>query len=257
MDYNLAVHNFQSRVCGKSGELVVCDNHKYKMRIVATHLAVALLCAASLPLSPVVASPRAGIQEAASTQADDGWASIKTDDGILFIWNVRGLYFSLAVKGKEIKPLSDPEHIFFSVDGRVLQIQLAAIHNFAPDAKEKKLADKAILVAHRDWESKYVEDLLHSKLAVRTFNTKLSNGNDALMWQFDMPEGMNAEAQKQLYLTLVAKDYVLMLNSEATAATSEGDGRKFLLDTVATLKISPTPIDVQKVSEAMRAITRP
>lgn len=188
---------------------------------------------------------------AVSLQQEDGWVTIKTDEGIIFVWNVRGLYFSLAIKGTEIKPLDDPEHIFLSVDGRVLQIQLAAIKNFAPDAKEKKLDDRSILAAHRDWESKYIEDLIHSKLTVRTFNAKLSTGGDASMWQFDMPEGMNA--QKELYLTLVAKDYVLMLNSEATAAISDADGRKFLLDTIATLKFSPTPIDVQKLAESIRA----
>lgn len=194
---------------------------------------------------------------ATSLQQENGWSAIKTDEGILFVWNVPGLSFSIQLKGKEVKPLNDPEHIFFSVDGRVLQIQLAGIINFAPDAKEKKLDDKAILTAHRDWEAKYVEGLLHSKLTVQTFNTKLSNGSDALMWQFDMPKEMNAEAQKQLYLTLVAKDYVLLLNSEATTSTPDAAGRKFLLDTVATLKISSTPIDVKKLSESIRAGTKP
>ena len=192
-----------------------------------------------------------------SSPQEDGWTTIKTDDGVLFVWNVRGLYFTLAIKGKEIKSLEDPDHIFFSVDGQVLQIQTAALANFAADAKEKKLADKAILVAHRDWESKYIEDLIHAKLAMRTFNTKLSNGSDALMWQFDMPEGMNNVALKQLYLTLVAKDYVLMLNSEATATFSDADGRKFLLDTIATLKLSQTPIDVKQLAESIRAGSKP
>ena len=188
-----------------------------------------------------------------SLPQEDGWTTIKTDDGVLFVWNVRGLYFTLAIKGKEIKPLDDPDHVFFSVDGKVLQIQTSAINNFAPDAKEKKLEDKAILVAHRDWETKYIEDLIHAKLGVRTFNTRLSNGSDALMWQFDMPEGMNTEAQKQLYLTVVAKDYVLMLNSEASATFPDADGRKFLLDTIATLKLSPTPIDAKKLAESISA----
>jgi hypothetical protein len=233
------------------------------MKIAAKNLAVGLLillvgslASPAINASTLKASAAASYQDP-TPQTEDGWATIKTDDGILFVWNVRGLYFSLAVKGKEIKPLDDPDHIFFGVDGRILQIQLAGINNFAPDAKEKQLNDKAILAAHRDWEAKYIEDLIHSKLTVRTFNTKLSNGNDALMWQYDMPEGMNAEAQKQLYLTLVAKDYVLMLNSEASANIPDGDGRKFLLDTIATLKISATPIDVQKLSESMRAGTKP
>jgi len=194
---------------------------------------------------------------AVSLQQENGWSAIKTDEGILFVWNESGLSFSLLLRGKEVKPLNDPEHIFFNVDGRVLQIQLAGIVNFAPDAKEKKLDDKAILAAHRDWEAKYIEGLLHSKLTVQTFNTKLSDGSYALIWQFDMPKEMNAEAQKQLYLTLVAKDYVLLLNSEATSGTPDAEGRKFLLDTVATLKISSTPIDVKKLSESIRAGNKP
>lgn len=193
-----------------------------------------------------------------SLQQEDGWSAIKTDEGILFVWNQPGLNFSISIKGKEVKPLNDPEHIFFSVDGRVLQIQLARITDFAPDAKETKLDDKAILAAHRDWEAKYIEELIHSKLTVRTFNTKLNNGADALIWQFDMPKEMKAEAQKQLYLTLVAKDYVLLLNSATTAVgLQDVDGGWFLLDTIATLKISATPIDVKKLSESIRAGNKP
>lgn len=220
-------------------------------------LAVALLFSVNL-VGPTHAWPRRTVPVAAVLpQDDDGWATIKTVEGAIFVWNARGLYFSLGIKGAEIKPLDDPEHIFLSVDGRVLQIQLAAIKNFAPDAKEKKLDDKAILAAHRDWESKYIEELIHSKLTLRTFNAKLSNGSDASMWQFDMPAGLNTQAEKQLYLTLVAKDYVLMLNSEANATISDADGRKFLLDTIASLKFSPTPIDVKKLSESIGAGNKP
>jgi hypothetical protein len=196
-------------------------------------------------------SPALTISSINLSQQEDGWASIKTGDGLLFVWNVRGLYFTLLIKGKEITRQEDPEHIFFNVDGKVLQIQVSSIRDFAPDFKEKKLADKSILAAHRDWESKFVEGLVHSKLKVQTFNAKLSDGGDASMWQFDMPEGMNAEAKKELYLTIVRKDYVLMLNSESTATISDDDVRKFLLDTIATLKISPTPIDIQKLSETL------
>ncbi len=228
-----------------------------QLKVARLVLAVSVLLGVNSFLAPANALPRTTNPVAVSPQQENGWAALKTDEGVLFVWNDRGLYFSLSVRGKEITPLNDPEHIFFNVDGRVLQIQLAAINNFAPDVKEKKLDDKAILAAHRDWEAKYLEDFLHSKLAVRTFNAKLSNSNDALIWQFDMPPAMNTEAQKQLYLTLVAKDFVLMLNSEATEAISDTDGRKFLMDTIATLKISATPIDVKKLSESIRAGNKP
>ncbi|MDQ2936518.1 MAG: hypothetical protein M3R67_03325 [Acidobacteriota bacterium] len=192
-----------------------------------------------------------------SLQQEDGWVAIKTDEGVLFVWNRPDIHFTIAIKGAEIKPLNDPEHIFLSVDGKVFQIQLASISEFAPDAKEKKLDDKSILAAHRDWESKYIEGLLHSKLKVQLFTAKLSSGSDASLWQFDMPEGMNADAKKQIYLTMVSKPYVLLLNSEATATISEDVARKFLLDTIATLKISLTPIDVKKLSESIRGGSKP
>jgi hypothetical protein len=187
-----------------------------------------------------------------SLQQEDGWVAIKTDDGIIFVWNVRELHFTLAVKGKAIKPLDDPDHIFFDVDGKILQIQVAAIREFAPNAKEKKLDDRSVLAAHRDWESAFIEGLLKSKLQLHTFNVRLSKGGDASLWQFDMPEGIHADAKTQLYVTVVRGDYVVMLNSEATATISEETARKFLLDTMATLKTSPDLIDMKKLAETVR-----
>lgn len=219
----------------------------------AAGLVIAMLVAVSPALNAVNATPSArSAPPAVSVEQEDGWVAIKTDDGILFVWNLRGLHFTLAVKGKDIKPLNDPDHIFFMVDGRALQIQVASIREFAPDAKEKKLDDRAILAAHRAWESAFIEGLLKSKLQLHTFNVKLSNGGDASLWQFDMPEGMNTEVKTQFYVTVVREASVVMLNSEAAATTSEEAARKFLLDTMATLKTSPVPIDVQKLSESVR-----
>ena len=225
------------------------------MKIIVTSLVLvaSLLFSVSVAGNALpVAGPATHPEIEVAPQQEDGWAAITTKDGILFVWNVRGLYFTLSLKGKQVKPVDDPDHIFFNVDGRILQIQVASINNFAPDAKQKKLDDKSILAAHRDWEAKFIEGLLKSKVTVQTFNAKLSDGNQALMWQFDMPEGLKASAKKQLYLTVVRNDHVLMLNSEATATTSDSDGRKFLLETIATFKPSPTPIDVQKLSESIR-----
>lgn len=192
-----------------------------------------------------------------ATQPEDGWALITTADGVLFVWNVHELHFTLAVKGKDIKRVNDPDHIFLNVDGKILQIQAAEIRDFAPNAKEKKLDDKAVLAAHRDWESKYIEGLLKSKLALHSFSVNTSGLGTASLWEFDMPAGLNAEVKTQVYMTVVRCDYVVMLNGEATTTTSEAEVRKFLLDTFATLKISSDPFDVQKLSESIRAGRKP
>jgi hypothetical protein len=210
---------------------------------------VAIVLAVTAPVGSTNAWP--SVIEAASPQQEDGWALIKRDDGALFVWNRADIHLTLAIKGKNIKPLNDPEHIFFDVDGLVFQIQMAAMTEFA-DTKENKLDDKAILAAHREWETKFLEGLLGKTLKVQIFSGKLSTGYEASLWQYDMPEGMNADAKKQVYLTVVSKPYVLLLNGAATAGSSDEVVRKFLMDTMATLKISSTPIDVKKLSESMR-----
>jgi len=201
--------------------------------------------------TPAYTSPRV------PSQQTDVWALIKTDDGMLFVWNFNELHLTLGVKGKEIKQVDVPDRIFLAVDGKTLQIQTAEIRVFAPDAREKKPADKALLAAHREWESKYIGELLKSKLTLKSFSVNMSALGPASLWEFDMPEGMNAEVKTEVYVTVVRGDYVLMLNCEATTTTPEAEVRKFLLDTIATLKTSSEPIDVQKVSESIRAGRKP
>lgn len=123
-----------------------------------------------------------------------------------------------------------------------------------PDARKNKLDDKAILLAHQSWEKKFIEDeLLHSKLKLQSSGEKLANGSDALIWQYDLPENLkNRDAQKQVYLTIVAKDFVILLNSVVDATSSEATVHKLLLDTISTLKLSSERIDVKRLQEAIR-----
>jgi hypothetical protein len=221
-------------------------------------LLLGMFSVAILTVEPVNAwSTRAYPSPGVALQQTDVWALIKTDDGMLFVWNIHELHFTLAVKGKEIKQVDVPDRIFLAVNGKTLQIQAAEIRDFAPDAKEKKLDDKAILAAHRDWESKYIGELLKSKLTSKSFSVNMSAQGPASLWEYAMPEGMNAEAKTQVYVTVVRGDYVVMLNCEATNTTPEVEVRKFLLDTIATLKTSSESIDVQKLSESIRAGRKP
>ena len=209
----------------------------------------------SVALITIVSSANAAAPASYSliTQ-EDGWTALKTDDGILFVWNRTGLHFTLSVKGKDIRPMNDPNNIFFVVDGLILQIQSLPISNFAPDARKNKLDDKTILLAHRDWESGFLEtELLHTKIKVKSATEKLSAGIDALIWQYDLPENLkNPDATGQMYLTRVAQDYVILLNAVTSPAVTESAARRFLLDTIATLKISQDRIDIKKLQEAIQ-----
>jgi len=190
---------------------------------------------------------------------DESRAAVRTEDGLLFIWNRRDLNFTLLIKGQDIRPMNDPNNIFLTVDGRVLQIQSLPISNFAADARKNKLDDKAILAAHRDWETKFLEDeLLHSKVAIQSSSEKLTSGTEALVWQYDLPEKFkNPDAKTQMYLGIVAKDYIILLNGVVSASSSEAEVRKFLVGIMTTLKVSSEPIDVKKLQDAIRKGDKP
>ena len=207
-----------------------------------------------LALLFLVSSANAANVHRFSSTEEDKWTTIKTDAGILFVWNREGLHFTLAVKGNQIRHMESPDNILFTVDGRVFQIQSLPIGDFAPDARKNKLDDKSILLAHRDWESAFLQnELLHSKITVRSSNEKLSGGADVLFWAYDLPDQFkNPDAKTQMYLSTVAKDYVILLNSVVSATGSEDSVRKFLLETIKTLKLSNDPFDVDKLQEAIR-----
>src|ERR1043166_4663309 len=146
-------------------------NLRYRLIVVA----LVLLIAVGVPGFPHSSNAVGPAQE-------DNWTALKTDDGILFVWNRSGLHLTLSIKGKDIVPMNDPNNIFFVVDGVILQIQSLPITNFAPDARKNKLDDKTILLAHRDWESRFLEnELLHTKIKLKSSSEKLLTGPEVLI----------------------------------------------------------------------------
>jgi hypothetical protein len=187
----------------------------------------------------------------ASPQADgNGVAAIKTGDGYLVVWNQPDIHFTLTLKGKDVRPMGSPGgSAAFTVDGVVFQIQSVAISEFIKNARKQKLTDQAILTAHRDWESQYLEHTVGTKLDVTTVPQQLSIGSPGLLWKFDMPKTKGSE---QMYLTTVSGNNVVILNAFVAEKTPESAVQKLLLDTISTLNVSPRPIDVLKLRESIR-----
>ena len=187
----------------------------------------------------------------ANPQADgNGVAAIKTGDGYLVVWNRPDLHFTLGLNGKDVRPMTGPGtgSVAFNVDGVVFQIQSVAISEFAKNARKQKLSDQAILIAHRDWESQYLEQTAATKLNVTTAPQQLSNGSQALLWKYDKPKTRGSE---QMYLTTVSGNNVVILNGVVAGKTPESAVQRLLLDTIATLRVSSRPIDVMKLRESI------
>lgn len=189
----------------------------------------------------------------ASAQEGEQSGMIKSAKGVLVVWNEPGNYYTIEIIGKTINPAGKPPPIYFQVDGHFLQIQTARKSDFLKDQKNKSADDKTILAAHRDWEADYMSQLLNTKLKFDSEWIKLPDGSDALWWSSDVPEKVRtseASAKKQLYLSVVKRDHVFLLNSAVTPDdNNEKTLRQLLLDTMKTLKSSDKPLSLKKASE--------
>ena len=176
---------------------------------------------------------------------------IKTAKGVLVVWNEPGNYYTIEIKGNRITPAQQPK--LFQVDGKFLQIQTSERKEFLKNPNDKTLDDKAILTAHRDWERDYVAGLLKSDLKVESEWAKLPGGQDVLWWSFNMPKVTGTQsAKRQLFLTVVKRDHVFVLNSALTDLADAKDTKQLLLETLLTLKPSDKPLSLQKASEQVK-----
>ena len=181
----------------------------------------------------------------------DGIAAVKTEDGFLIVWNQPDIHFTLGLKGKEVRPMNRPGtgSVAFNVDGVVFEIQTVPINEFLKNARKQKLSDQSILIAHRDWESQYLEQAVGTKLNVTTVPQQLSNGSEALLWKYDKPKTKGSE---QMYLTVVSDANVVILNGVISGKITGSAVQQLLLDTISTLRVSSRPIDVLKLRESIR-----
>lgn len=190
----------------------------------------------------------------ANQQEDFRSGAIKTVSGYLLVWNQPKNYYILEIKGKDVKQTSTDRKVF-SVDGMFLQIVDASIANFLQIPSGQKAADKSILETHRDWEAKFLESEYKAKLIIESSWQKLTNGKDALFWMAGVPESAKTNVKKQVYLTVVNGDYVLMLGGAVTGVTGESAAQQLLVNVAETLKTSDKPSDLQKLRDSARKET--
>ena len=68
-----------------------------------------------------------------------------------------------------------------------------------------------------------------------------------------MPKVADLEAAKrQLFLTVVKRDHVFVLNSAITDLADARDAKALLLETIRTMQSSDRPLSLQKASEEIK-----
>ncbi len=196
-----------------------------------------------------ICTPLFCLNASAQEKEDFSNGAIKMEYGYLLVWNTPGNYYTLRIDGDDVRQIST-EQIHFSVDGVFLQVVTPKIKSFLKDPE--KLDAKAILAAHQDWETNYMEGEYKEKLRIESFPQKLANGEVALLWQFEVPKSAGGNVKKQSYLTLVKGEHIFMLGSVVTDTISERASHRLLLLTALGLRPSDKPTDLGKIQALVK-----
>lgn len=168
--------------------------------------------------------------------------AIATGSGLLIVWNEPQNNFTIGIKGKAVRPVPNT-NLAFLIDGKFIQVVTAFNKDFLTNSQKlQKLDEKALLLAHRDWESKYMEDTVGEKLAIDSEEMLLTNGKPALLWSFATPERDREKVRRQVFLSVCKGESILVLNGAETPEIDKDTVRRFLLETVLTLKIREKPL---------------
>lgn len=176
---------------------------------------------------------------------------VQTANGVLVVWNEPGNNFTLEAKGSNFENIPN-QNVAFMLGGKFLQVVTASTNEILADSQgQQKPGDNEILIAHQVWETKYIKDETGMKPKINSEFLKLSNGKTALLWSYRMSDKPGEKVERQVFLTVVKGEQVLVLNGKITPATTEPAVRAFLLDTLQTLRTSTGPLsqdDAQRLA---------
>ena len=188
----------------------------------------------------------------ARTQAGDYRSvAIRTRTGYLWVNNEPDNWYTLEIPAESVTRTSNTRKVF-SVDGMLLQIVTTGTNKFLGERAREALDDKAMLEAHRDWEAKDSEQSYMTKLTIESSWQKLTNGKDALLWKFNVPASADTGLKKEVYLTLVKGESVLMLGGIVTEEIKEAATARLLITTASSLKVSDKPIELNQLKDSIR-----
>jgi TPR repeat protein len=161
------------------------------------------------------------------------------------VWNQHGEHFTLEIPGKSFRLLSADGRYLLAADSFVVQVGSVAVAEFQQRAGGKSAAQ--ILAAHRDWEAKFLGGGKPQSAEI-----DLGIAGKGLLWGFDTKAASTANdgrtvdpTTKQLYLTWLNGDRVVVLNGVVNSHTPEAQVRALLEQVAKSFHAGREPIDIE------------
>lgn len=173
---------------------------------------------------------------------------IKTKNGFMIIYNFEKSKFTIRIEGDDARPASQP-YVFF-VDNRALQITIVDIKDI--DGLDTCKTNTDSLVRHMSYELDYLSGVLKNKLEITSKELLNISSGTFLFWYFSLPKELNAELEKQFYLTTIIGDKLIMLKTASERKEKVKDLKDYLEKYSSTIKYYPKGIDIDEIIEGVK-----
>lgn len=167
--------------------------------------------------------------------------AVKSDNGIIVVYNNKANTFAFEIVGKDIKPQNfNSEIMLFLVDGKVFQANFPKLKNVLGSKIIKD--EKEILKAHQKWEIDFQSDqVFKQKLTAENEDTIFLNlekgkSKQTFFWTYKRPAGntTNQFVGDAFQSTLIG-DRIMVVGSPLTPNQDLRERRQFFNGTLSSL----------------------
>ena len=181
---------------------------------------------------------------------------VKTSEGLLVVVNGSSGHYTFLLTGNEIEH-PKPEEDVFIVDNEVVVFHALSVASLKEEYQTKDSSEISLLQMHASGELEYFEKLLSHKLTARYTPFHLLCGAPALYWHFAAPEDMAAKGiKKQLYVSAIFDDLLLLMNTVQSGAQEEEELRQFLVSILNTVRTSARTINPYAIADSVKVHAR-
>ncbi|BDU74350.1 hypothetical protein [Mesoterricola silvestris] len=177
-------------------------------------------------------------------------AAMYVNGGMAIYWNRSKPYFKILVEGRTFEGFTGSSHLAFKADGAFLQLVCADADEFCPDHASQ--SPERVLLAHRDWEFRYLEETTGVPCQLRSWAGTLADGTPILYWDLTPEKTPTRGLPRHVFCTRYKDGVVMGLNSVEGSETSLARAMDLVYSATATIRFSDLAYDLAKLQEQER-----
>jgi len=179
------------------------------------------------------------------------FAVLRTPTGYVVLGNESRAHFTFALPGQTIRS-SNLEGMAFFIDERLYQVLIVDPTSFAPG----EVSAKAILDRHMQYEVGHWQSTIGTELPSVVHARDDSTERSYMLWEIQWTEQARqkakAQAAKQLFLSAIAGDRVVVISRTVLEGEDAGSALSDLSAAARSLVVKDAPITVEAIQKQIR-----